>query len=553
MGKTVARARALVLLSSAIVLMGSLIAPAQDSIPAVVAKAKPAVVMIVTKDASDELLKQGTGFFISADGQLVTSRHVIIGAHSAEVKTADGKTYAVTEVLAEDEEADIIKLMIEDGGRSSNGFPFLTLAPRLPVEGEQVVVIGSPLALEGTVSDGLVSAVREIPAIGHIIQITAPISPGSSGSPVLNLRGEVVGIASFLIEEGQSLNFAIPAEKIRALVPGAPRSLNEWRFGTRDVLASVEGLSQGLSRLSEEDYAGALSFFLKALEADPRNPFVWLLAGYCYGELGHYQEAMEEFKQAIRIKPDYAEAHYNLGVTYGELGRHQEAIEAFKQAIRIKPDDAEAHYNLGVTYGELGHYQEAMEAYKQAIRIKPDYADAHYNLGVTYGELGRHSEAMEAYKQAIRIKPDDAEAHNNLGVAYGRLGRHQEAIEAFKQAIKITPDYANAHNNLGIVYGELGRQHEAIGAFKQAIRIKPDNAEAHRNLGVAYTKLGSYDEAIEAYKQAIRIKPDFAEAHLSLGAAYLMVGNRGAALDEYAILKELNEELASILFDLLYP
>jgi tetratricopeptide (TPR) repeat protein len=209
------------------------------------------------------------------------------------------------------------------------------------------------------------------------------------------------------------------------------------------------------------------------------------------------------------------------------------------------------HYNLGVSYGELGRWREATEAYKQAIRIKPDYADAHNNLGVAYSKLGRYQEAIEAFRQAIKIKTDYAEAHYNLGTTYGKLGRSQEAIDEYKQTIKIKPDYAGAHFNLGIVYGTLGRYQEAVESYKQAIRIKPDYTENY-NLGVNYYKLGRYQDAIEAYKQAIRIKPDFADVHYTLGVAYLVTGDKESALEEYKILKTLDAEQASKLFNLIY-
>ncbi len=118
------------------------------------------------------------------------------------------------------------------------------------------------------------------------------------------------------------------------------------------------------------------------------------------------------------------------------MGIHKEAIESFKQAVKINPDDADAHYNLGAAYSKSGKYQEAIESYKQVIRIDPDGALAHTNLGVVYAESGT----------------DIAEVHYNLGLAYGKSGMHKEAIESFKQAIRIDPDFAWAHNNLGIAY-----------------------------------------------------------------------------------------------------
>ena len=156
-----------------------------------------------------------------------------------------------------------------------------------------------------------------------------------------------------------------------------------------------------------------------------------------------YQDAVESCKQAIRIKPDLAEAHCGLGAAYDDLGHYQDAIESCKQAIRIKPDLAEAHCNLGVAYGQLGRYQDAIESCKQAIRIKPDYANAHFTLGSAYGQLDRWQDAVESYKQAIKIKPDDSEAHYNLGFAYLRVSDKDSTLKEYKILKNLDTEKAN--------------------------------------------------------------------------------------------------------------
>ena len=270
-------------------------------------------------------------------------------------------------------------------------------------------------------------------------------------------------------------------------------------------------------------------------------------------KIGKIIDKLKQGDHEVKIKaPDYALALLYYGVVYDELGMHKEAIEAFKQAIRINPDDADAHNNLGVVYHKLGMHKEAIEAYKEAIRINPDHADAHYNLGVAYFFLGMHKEAIEAFKEAIRINPDYADAHRNLGIVYGELHKHREAIEAYKEAIRINPDDATAYYNLGVNYYNLRMYREAVEAYKQAIRINPDNADAHNNLGEAYKGLGMYKEAVESFKQAIRINPDHARAHYNLGVVYILLNDRSSALEEYNILKDLAPHLANELFNLIY-
>jgi len=420
---------------------------AQENLPGIVKKIEPSAVVILTYDKEGKIIAQGSGFFISKNGDIVTNRHVLAGAQRAEVKTTNGKVYPITLIVAEDEEADIIRASVNIPVESVRP---LSVSSAIPEVGERVAVIGSPLGLERTVSDGIVSAVREIPAFGKIIQITAPISPGSSGSPVVNMKGEVIGVATLQMVGGQNLNFAVPGNRIAKLKTGKGKTLNKWEKGVaQGWLASAEGLySTGLISLWAGNYEKAVPYFEKAVTKNPNYAEAHFQVGYCNVELGRYTEAVEAYKQAIRIKPDLAEAHNNLGAAYGKLGRYTEAVEAYKQAIRIKPDYADAHCNLGAAYGNLERYTEAVEAYKQAIRIKPDYAGAHYNLGVTYDNLGRYTEAVEAYKQAIRIKPDLAEAHNNLGVTYLILGDRGSALNEYKILKDLDKDRANKLFNL---------------------------------------------------------------------------------------------------------
>ncbi|MBN2019796.1 MAG: tetratricopeptide repeat protein [Sedimentisphaerales bacterium] len=469
--------------------------------------------MIQTFDDSNQPTGQGSGFFINNKGHIVTNYHVIEGAFRATVKTSSGIEYPVEGIIAKNADADIVKLVVNIADAN---LPFLNLSETIPSEGQDIVVIGNPLGLESTVSSGIVSAVRDIPAFGKILQITAPISPGSSGSPVINTKGEVIGIATLIVTKGQNLNFAIPTDKIITLKEISQITLSNAI--PPDINDAQIFYQKGMKELWQENWSAALTYFQKAKEKKPQDADVLFQVGYCFGKLSINEDAIESFKQAIRISPDYAEAHYNLGITYNELGDYENAIESYKQVIRIKSDFTDAHSCLGVAYSALGRYQDAIESFKKAIIIKSDDAVAYYNLGVANGELGRHQDAVESYKQAIIINPDFSLAHVNLGVSYSRLARYQDAIESYKQAIIKNPNYDNAHCGLGSAYGQLGRYKDAIESFKQAIRINPNNALAH----------------------------------YGLGGVYYLVGDKDLALEEYKILKTLDVKRANELFNLIY-
>ncbi|NBS06089.1 MAG: LysM peptidoglycan-binding domain-containing protein [Verrucomicrobia bacterium] len=184
-------------------------------LPAIAKQTRPAVYLLVLQDEDGNTIGAGTGFSISSEGLLVTNQHVIAGAHSVVAKAENGGLFPVTRIVAIDKINDLALLEIK-----AKDLPFLSLAPDGSAEaGTRIAVVGSPLGLEGTLTEGIVSARRRLPKERRdVLQISAPISKGSSGSPVLDAQGRVIGVASFLLQDGQSLNFASPSEKLRLLL-----------------------------------------------------------------------------------------------------------------------------------------------------------------------------------------------------------------------------------------------------------------------------------------------------------------------------------------------
>ena len=196
-------------------------ARAQDSLPELIKRVVPAVVTVVGFNAAGKVIRLGSGVFIDPEGHLITNLHVIKGVARAEVKLLKGEVYPLTEMVAADEKADLVKLVVNLPGGAPH---YLRVSGARPEAGERVIVLGSPLGLEHTATDGMVSAIRTIRDRGEFLQISAPISPGSSGGPVVNMAGQVIGIATFQVK-GQNLNFAVPGYRILALRDGPPRPL----------------------------------------------------------------------------------------------------------------------------------------------------------------------------------------------------------------------------------------------------------------------------------------------------------------------------------------
>jgi len=189
-------------------LAGAMTAQADLSPAQIAEKATPSVVLIRVPDGL------GSGFAVGADGRIVTNYHVIRGARQATVVAANGREYTDVEVMAADIPHDLVLLRI--GAHDLNPLPLGDSASARP--GQHVVAIGHPLGLGNTVSDGQVSAVRELSKNLTMLQISAPISPGSSGGPVLNDRGQVVGVTTSTHRVGQNLNFATRARHLSRLI-----------------------------------------------------------------------------------------------------------------------------------------------------------------------------------------------------------------------------------------------------------------------------------------------------------------------------------------------
>jgi Tfp pilus assembly protein PilF len=335
---------------------------AQESLPDLVKRVKPAVVAIATYDADGEPIMTGSGFFLRP-GEVVTNLHVIRGAKRCEVKTLDGKgkVFAVTGTLAVDEEGDLALLSVDMPRERSRTSEIATL---LPDEGESIFVIGNPLKLEGSVTDGIVSAVREVPNVGKIIQITAPISHGNSGSPVFNLKGQVIGVVTVKVTNGQNINLAIGAARLAELKPGQLRALSA--LPQRDRVGDIGDSSYrtGLDSLWLGNYDNALGYFETAANRNPRRADAWVQVGYCKVKQGKNAEAIRAYQHALELKPESEEIHNKLGDAYYYAGRMSQAIASYSRAIDLQPAFADAHYNLAVAYFESGNQRLALNEAK---------------------------------------------------------------------------------------------------------------------------------------------------------------------------------------------
>jgi len=195
------------------------------------------------------------------------------------------------------------------------------------------------------------------------------------------------------------------------------------------------------------------------------------------------------------------------GISLQNSGDHKKAINAFREAILIKPNFLEAHNNTGLSYLALLDGQKAELSLLEAYKIDSENCVILNNLGVAYRMQVKLDEAISFHKRSINANPNYMEAHNNLGAAFSASGKADQAADSFRNAIKINPDYAEAHNNLGGVLTRQGKLNLAVKEIEAAIRMRPKYGQAYCNLGNALRDMGKIGESVMAYGNALKINP----------------------------------------------
>ena len=445
-------------------------APARaDTVPDIVAKTKPAVVGIVTIDEKGSTKQLGTGFFISPNGQAVTSRHVVEGAASIAAVNINGAIFPLERVVAQPAGVDLAILRFR-----ATDVPFLTLGKSATaVEGQKVIVIGNPTGLTGTVSDGIISAFRENRSL---IQITAPISSGSSGSPVMDEDGQVIGVATLQIAEGQNLNFAVAVEEVSAALKQLPHEQSSGAaLPTATPTQAVDArvyYNSGLSSLLKLDYAKAISDFSLAIRLDPNYAPAYNKRGIAYEKQRNFDKAISDYNEAIRLDPNLALAYVGRGNAYYGQGNLDKAMSDYDEAIRLDPNFALAYNNRGIADKKQRNFDKAISDYNEAIRLDPNLALAYYNRGNAYYDHGNLDKAIGDYDSAIRLDPNDTFAYYSRGNAYYNHGNLDKAISDYTSAIQFDPNFAPAYYNRAIAYLRTGHRTKADADLATAKRLK---------------------------------------------------------------------------------
>ncbi|RKU20571.1 hypothetical protein C6503_05790 [Candidatus Poribacteria bacterium] len=496
-------------------------------------KIRDSIVLIESENAS------GTGFFVAPD-KIATNTHVVAHMGPVFVKSPDTKKdWPIEGIVGFDAKNGLVILKLTDEGTP------------LPLGNGDAVQIGEPISILGypdgefKVTEGSIQSIRKN---NKWFRVKAAVSNRTNGSPILNDKGQVIGI---IVPYG---GYVIPSNALTALLDTSMsiEPLAEWQ--RRKHIRAAAYYSLGEEKFGAKDYAGALIDFDKAIAFNPAYIRAYYERGRTQDRLGDYDSAIASCTQVLEMDPNEADAYYGRGTLKAKLGDYTAAIVDLDKAIELDAQHAEAYGNRGgVKFGlgesetARGNVKEAQRLYEAAIvdcdkslQIDPEDADVYNNLGLAKLRLGEsktasgnakeakrlYKAAIEGITRSIQIDPEDAAPYNNRGAAKFNLGAsksargkvkkvkktqrlYEAAIADYIQAIKINPKYAKAYKNRAIVKCKLGDiesargdaekaqtlYHEGMTDYDKSIKINPKYAKAYKNRAIVKCKLGDIESA----------------------------------------------------------
>lgn len=217
----------------------------------------------------------------------------------------------------------------------------------------------------------------------------------------------------------------------------------------------------------------------------------------------------------------------------------EEKLRCYGEAIRLKPDFAEAYNNRGIARGLNGDTEGEFRDLDEAIRLQPDFVTAYCNRGLARQWTDTDG-AFRDLDEAIRLQPDLAEAFKNRGIVRRSSGDLAGAMEDYHEAIRLRPDYATYYNRALTRVAQRDRE-GALRDYTESIRLKPDHADAYHNRGNARYVTGDLDGALTDYDEAIRLRPDLAEFYYNRGRTRQEKGDLGGAKEDFAVMRRLGE------------
>jgi tetratricopeptide (TPR) repeat protein len=307
----------------------------------------------------------------------------------------------------------------------------------------------------------------------------------------------------------------------------------------------------------------AIPLFERSLQIKPQQVEGYNNLGTALLDQGRYAEALEKYQQALKVDPLSATSHYNIANALDRMGQsppgtpgHDKIFAEYREALRLNPQYVEAMNNLACGIAQEGKLDEAVQQLRQAVALNPDYADGLSNLGSLLTQQGHPVEAAPFLQRAVLISPNHADAHHNFGNALMALGKTAEAIDQFSQAVAINPQMVLAHYNLANALLSVGQARPALEHFSTILQLQPGHAESHYQMAVILQANNQTKDAVAHFQAATQLKPEWLEPinqlawiHATHKSALYRDGDEAIRLAKHAV--ELTHTNSAAVLDTL--
>ncbi len=466
----------------------------------VLPKLKQSVFTVYAENEDGVTVSCGSGFFISSTGIGVTNYHVLDGTLGGFIKDSKGQIFRINSIVDYSPTMDLVKFSVIK--KPDQTIIPLTISQSSPQQGEEIFNYSTPLGVfENTVSTGIVSSIRTMKGYGSVIQITAPISHGSSGSPIVNTQGMVVGIATFGYEGGQSLNFAVNAVQLKNLnrtlnIPVGEMSSNELE--TARVKLAMRYAQAG-------DFANADTNLSKEIEINPQNDLAYFYRGLYRCRSNQYSQGLDDIYKACKLDTANVEYYVKFGtflrnVAIMQWNRSHEINEKLidlasavaKHSIELDPSRGEPLADYGYILFYLAHQKtgkidnrilnEAKGLLDLAISVAP-IAENYSIRGEINTELKNLGEALLDYDKVIALAPNYYRGYEMRGdIKIFEFNQIDEGLLDLERAYALADRNDYKADCLGL---------KATALEKKAFQLPPDAATL---IGMA---IKAYDDAYE--------------------------------------------------------
>lgn len=511
----------------------------------VVEEVEPATCIVYTYDEYGSPSGSGSGFFIQSDGIGVTNWHVLDKSIKAVVKTTDGQEYEIDSVLCASQKKDILVFRIKN--KNNVVFKTLKFAKEKPAKGDVVYNISAPLGLETSVSEGIVASIRE-DSHGNIVQVTVPLSPGSSGSPLLNEDGEVFAIVSFKRVGGENVNFGILLdENFRDELNPSEFANKNRKFnndGTDFILLNILPDKRSDLVLNAIEFSSvATTIYMTYTNMNLSSNGKWYIwcelgkkdngffiedkdGGHRYYVTSSSLEVDKKSSQPIGLAevvqfkvhfPAIKKRLTNIDIMWGEDDRTAHFIdldlEKFRNALSVNKVGYQREYALK-SATERGDLSTTMSALYDILNENPSDAISLNMMAILSYLIDNNTDALYYLDEAIEYNPNDNLAYLNRAYIYEATERYREAVSDLTKVISMSPLQPDYYFQRGFDYYMIEEYQKALNDVQYGLAIShkedgfEDNPYLYEQRAHIYYKLNMIKEAREDVQRAYKLSKD---------------------------------------------